>query len=516
MAGTYSRTKKSMRNSVVALTIQFMAMLAGFFSRKIFIDCLGTEVLGLNTTAMSILNCLNVIELGIWSAISVTLYKPLYEGNRQAVKEIVALQGWLYRIVASLVIAGSLVVMCFFPQIFSKSELSLWYAYATFGVLLYSSILTYFVNYKRNALYADQQNYKVLMCSRLVALVKLICQAAAVRYSDHGYVWWLVLELVFATLGALITQMVVYKAFPYLKEPVANPSRLRDKYPEVLKKIKLLAFHKFFSFMTGQTGPIIIYAFASLSMVALYGNYLILTTNLSAVLAALYAGMEASVGNMVAEGDKKLTMKVFGELFCSRFLIVAVSTLCLWILADPFISVWLGEEYVMSKTTLALIIAGFFVGNTRSIVGTFTDAYGMFSDIWAPGVEAVLNVGLSVLGGYLYGLNGILGGALVSQLVIGFLWKPYFLFRWGLHEPVMIYVKMYAKYLLISVIAAAAVLGLSRLIHIDPSSSLLSFLEYAVLIFVASLGIMGGIAYLTDNSARTFTGRILAVVRGKK
>ena len=474
MAETYSRTKKSMRNSMVALAIQFMAMLAGFFSRKIFIDCLGTEVLGLNTTATSILNCLNVIEVGIWNAISVTLYKPLYDGDRQAVQEIIALQGWLYKIVASLVVAGSLVVMCFFPQIFSKSELPLWYAYATFGVLLYSSVLTYFVNYRRNALYADQQNYKVLMCSRLISLVKLISQAVAVSLSEHGYVWWLVLEVLFSTLGAFITQIVVYRAFPYLREPVENVSCLKDKYPEVLKKIKLLAFHKLFGFMMGQSGPIIIYAFASLSMVALYGNYLILTGNLFAVLTALYAGMEASVGNMVAEGDKKLIMKVFGELFSSRFLIVAVSTLCLWILADPFIAVWLGEEYVMSKTTLALIIAGFFFGNTRSIVGTFTDAYGMFQDIWAPGVEAVLNVGLSVLGGYLYGLDGILGGALVSQLVIGFLWKPYFLFRWGLHESVMIYVKMYAKYLAVALAASVAVLSMTRFIHMDPSASFVS------------------------------------------
>lgn len=501
---------------MVALTIQFLAMIAGFFSRKIFIDCLGTEVLGLNTTATSILNCLNVIELGIWNAISFTLYKPLFDGDRKAVREIIALQGWLYKIIAGLVIIGSLVVMCFFPHIFSKSPLPIWYAYATFGVLLYSSILTYFVNYKRNALYADQQNYKVLLCSRLISLVKLISQAVAVYLSDNGYIWWLVLEVVFATAGAFITQIVVYKAFPYLREPVENASQLRFKYPEVLTKIKLLAFHKFFGFMMSQTGPIIIYAFASLSMVALYGNYLILTGNLFAVMSALYAGMEASVGNMVAEGDRKLTMTVFKELFSSRFLIIAVSTLCLWILSDAFISVWLGPEYVMGKTTLALIIAGYFFGCTRSIVSTFTDAHGMFNDIWAPGVEAVLNVGLSILGGHLYGLNGILGGALISQMLIGFIWKPYYLFRWGLHESVMIYVRLYAKYLAITLAASAAVLALSTLIHIDPASSFVAFFEYAALILAASVGAMGGLAYIVDGSARSFVKRITAVISGRK
>jgi len=495
---------------MVALTIQFLSMIVGFFSRKVFIDCLGTEILGLNTTATSILNCLNVVELGIWSAVSVTLYKPLYDGDRRAVREIVALQGWLYKIVAGLVIIGSLVVICFFGDIFDKTQLPLWYAYATFGVLLYSSILTYFFNYKRNVLYADQQNYKVLICSRLVSLVKLVCQVVAVYKSgENGYVWWLVLEVFFATVGAIVTRIVVYRSYPYLyKDKVEDAGSLRKKHPQVLQKIKLLAFHKFFAFLMNQTGPIIIYAFSSLSMVALYGNYLILTTNLCAVISAMYSGMEASVGNMVAEGNRNLIMKVFEELFSSRFLVTAVTSLCLWILSDPFISVWLGADYVMGKTTLALVIATYFFFMTRSITSTFTDAYGMFSDIWAPGVEAVLNVGLSILGGHFYGLNGILGGALISQLVIGFIWKPVYLFKWGLQEPIRLYVKYYAKFLGIFLVSSGIVLGLKRLVTFDPSVSFVSFLGYALIIFILSVSVMGGLAYVTDDATRRFLKRV--------
>ena len=63
-APSYSRTKKSLRNSAVALSLQVVTLLVGFFSRKIFLDYLGTEILGLNTTATSILNGLNLLELG--------------------------------------------------------------------------------------------------------------------------------------------------------------------------------------------------------------------------------------------------------------------------------------------------------------------------------------------------------------------------------------------------------------------------------------------------------------------
>ena len=45
--GGYSRTWNSIRNSTVAVLLQFISLLVGFFSRKIFLDYLGTEVLGL-------------------------------------------------------------------------------------------------------------------------------------------------------------------------------------------------------------------------------------------------------------------------------------------------------------------------------------------------------------------------------------------------------------------------------------------------------------------------------------
>jgi len=504
-----------MLNSVVALILQFLAMLAGFFARKIIIDILGTEVVGLNTTAASILGGLNLVESGIWSAIAVTLYKPLFDGDRQAVREIVALHGWLYRIVAAIVMTGSVVVMLFFPQIFAKSELPLWYPYATFGVLLYSSMLTLLVNYNRNALYADQQNYKVLLCARLIALVKLICQAFAVYYSKNGYIWWLVLEAVFATLGAFITRIVVYKSFPYLREKVSHPEALRFKYPEVLEKVKYLFFHKVGAYAVTQTSPLIIYGFASLSMVAMYGNYQILVTNLFSFMAALFSGLEASIGNLVAEGDRKLKMKVFGELLSSRMLIISVTALCVWLLADPLITVWLGPEYVMGKTTLLMIVMGFFVGSCRGIIQSFVDAHGEYRDIWAPLAEFVMNVGFSILGGWLWGLDGILGGAMLSQIIIGLLWKPYFLFRWVMKEPMWPFILLFVRYLSLLGLVAAVVLLIYPLLSLHPSASLLEFLLDAVIVFVLCTALMGGIMYILDANTRGFVSRIIKTLSTK-
>ena len=136
-----SRTAKGIKNSVVALAFYFVGLVLQFFSRKIFLDYLGAEVLGLNTAATNLLQFLNLAELGIGAAISFTLYKPLFDNDEKTINEIVSLQGWMYHRIAWIVILGSSVLMCFFPLIFAKMPLPLWYAYASFGVLLVSALL---------------------------------------------------------------------------------------------------------------------------------------------------------------------------------------------------------------------------------------------------------------------------------------------------------------------------------------------------------------------------------------
>jgi hypothetical protein len=131
-ANNYSRTARSIKNAKVALFFYCINLLLQFFSRKIFLEYLGAEVLGLNTTAQNLIEFLNLAELGIGSAVGYSLYKPLFERNYQAINEIVSVQGWLYRKIAYFVISGACILMFFFPLIFEKAEVPLWYTYGTF------------------------------------------------------------------------------------------------------------------------------------------------------------------------------------------------------------------------------------------------------------------------------------------------------------------------------------------------------------------------------------------------
>lgn len=475
-----SRTTKSLRNSIVALLFFGIEFFLKFYSRKIFLDYLGTEILGLNTTATNLLQFLNLAELGIGAAVGFTLYKPICDKDTNTINDIITLQGQLYRRIAWAVISGSVVLMAFFPWIFAKTELPLWYAYASFSVLLFSALLSYFINYKQILLTASQLDYKVQIGYRSWMIVKVVCQTVAIARFADPYIWWLILEAGFAVVATVSLDRVTRRTFPDLKTDTAAFGHLKTKYSSIIVKVKQIFFHKVSGFILSQTSPIIIYAYLSLTVVAMYGNYFMIISGLTLLFDAAFNSMTAGIGNLIAEGEKKTILSVFDELFSIKFLIIAVICFCAFILTGPFVALWIGEQYLLPTTTLALMIGILFIGLSRTTVESYLNAFGLYQDIWAPITEAVLNLGLSVLLGYYWGLNGILTGVLISLLLIVFIWKPIFLFRCGLHTSIGYYAAIYGKHIALGVSAVLLWYLCHDRIAIDPFRSWSCFLSYAL------------------------------------
>ena len=106
--------------------------------------------------------------------------------------------------------------------------------------------------------------------------------------SINGYVYWLTLELVGVLVSALLLNKIVNKEYPWLFVKVSDGKKLRNKYPEIIVKTKQFFFHHISSFVLNQTSPLIIYAFASLTMVAIYGNYMLIVFGGRALVNAFF------------------------------------------------------------------------------------------------------------------------------------------------------------------------------------------------------------------------------------
>lgn len=465
-----SRTKKSLLNSSVSLTFQVLNILIQFVSRKVFLDYLGTEILGLNTTVQNLLQFLNLAELGIGTAIAFTLFKPLAENNKQEISEIIDLQGKIYRRIAFFLLGGAAILMCFFPKIFSKTELPLWYAYASFSVYLLGSLLTYFFNYRQILLSASQQDYKITLSYKAIMIFRNLIAIFVVKYSKNPYIGWLIVECLFPVIASASLAHITYSSFPEITSTKRSFKYLRVKYKSFFTKIKQLFFHKIGGFALTQTATLIIYAYASLTLVAIYGNYTIITNGVMILVASIFNSVGAGIGNLVAENNIAKIRTTFIEMQSLYFFVASVVCYTMFMEINNLVSLWIGKEYLLSSSTVALIISSLFIYIVRWSIDHFILAYGLYGDVFAPLFEALLNIGLSIWFGSLWNLNGILLGVLVSQIIVITIWKPFYLISRrfpGMMRPYWILV---SKHICCFIISACICYMLYRLIFGERTS----------------------------------------------
>ena len=335
-----SRVKKSLLNARVNLIFYFLTLILSFFSRKIFLDTLGADFVGLTGTLQNLLGFLNLAELGIGSAIGYVLYKPLFEHDEGKINEIISVFGYLYRWIGFIILGAGIVLACFLPLIFPNTEFEMGVIFFAYFSFLASSLIGYFANYKQTLLGADQKNYVVTAYFQTATIVKTLIQMASAYYTGSYYLW-VIIELTFGIVYSFILNWKIRQVYPWLRSEVHQGKQLFKKYPEVMKYTKQLFVHQIASFVQFQTIPFFIYAFVSLEIVAYYGNYTIISDKISFFLISLWGSVSASVGNLISEGDRNKIMKVFWELLAIRFWFASIFIFALYFLLEPFIILWL-------------------------------------------------------------------------------------------------------------------------------------------------------------------------------
>lgn len=474
------RVHKSIMNAEVNMLFFFLSLFFAFFSRKIFLDCLGAEFIGLTGTLGNILGYLNLAELGIGSCISYFLYKPLQSNNRDSINEIMSVFGYLYRCIGFAIFAGGIIISLFFPLIFGGKEVGLGIVYFSFYSFLGSSLIGYFINYRQILLSADQKKYVVTLYLQSATLIKTAVQIFLAYYYKNYYIW-VAIEFLFGIIACIILNLKIDKEYPWLRTNKQSGRQLLKKYPDILVKTKQIFIHKLKGFITEKSDELFIFAFVSLKMVAYYGNYIMIVAKISLLFSSVLDSFGAGIGNLVAEGNKKNTMKVFWELNTIMHFVAGVMFFGIYHFIEPFITIWLGPEYVLGRDILLLLCIIRYFNASRVIVQVFSSAHGLFADVWAAWTELAINVCITIVAGYYWGISGILLGKVISIGLISMLWKPYYLFTSGLRESYLTYWKGTSRNILVSIVSIETTHILLKFVSINASEDYWSWITYCII-----------------------------------
>jgi O-antigen/teichoic acid export membrane protein len=285
-----------------------------------------------------------------------------------------------------------------------------------------------------------------------------------------------------------------------------------NEYREVLSKVKQLFVHKIAEFTIFQTSQILVYALTTLSMVTFYTNYTLIFQKITKLVNATLGSNLAGIGNVIAENDPVKINKVFWEFNALFFWIAGTLLFSFYYLTEPFIAVWLGEEFILPRPVFLVMLFNLFVLVTRQTVFFFLNGYALFKDIWAPWAEGLINLGVAIGVGYYYGLLGVVLGLAVSSLLIVVIWKPYFLYREGFRQKVWKYWLNIGRYLGLLALSWAVLHPLATAGWLPEPSSYLQWFLLAICIFPPFGLLYALLMYLGGPGMKDLYGRMMPVV----
>ncbi len=506
------RVHRSIMNIKVGMLFYILSLFLAFFSRRIFLDCLGAEFIGLTGMLMNIMSFLSVAELGIGTSIVYFLYKPLQEDNHDQINEVMSMLAFLYRCIGILIGIIGVIISIFFPWWFNNLTTGLPLVYFAFFSFLASSMAGYIFNYKQLLVSANQKQYLVNSYFQTIGIVQNIAQILLAYYYRNLWLW-IVVGLIFTIIGIIIFNHRIQQLYPWLNIDLKKGRQNLKKYPEVLKKTRQIFVQKIKDFILYRSDEIMVGMFVSVVKVAFYGNYTMIINKLNFLVNILSEGLSAGVGNLLAEGDQRNIMKIFWELTAARFLILGVIIFSLLLFFQPFIGCWLGTEYQLSDVIVYLVIFNLFMRYQTAAVYIYLGSAGLFSDVWAAWTELIVSISVTLLLAPTYGIAGILLGKIISFGFISSFWKPYYLFSQAFHRSVWDYWRGMAPYYIIFVLFTLLTIWFKQNVIDLHSDSFLSLAIYGIAISIPLFVLFFILLFLFTPGMKFFVARKPAVLK---
>lgn len=429
------RNKYSKKNIKISLIYYFINVIFSFVTKSIFIHYLGLEYNGLNSLINNLLNILNITELGLSTAVACSLYKPLSKNKHKEINEILCLYKYMYQIISVIVTLLGLIILLFLPC-FVHTTIDITTIRISYILFLISTVLSYLMTYLNILPIADQKNYMIVKIQGNIKIIKNIIQLILI-ITFKSYIAWLIIEIIFTIIMYLLINRKIKKQYTWYKN-IKNQSfkKLYNKNRNIITQTKNIVYHKIGAILAYQTDNIIISYFCNLTIVGIYGNYILIYNLITGCIDQVFYGLTSSIGNLIVESKSEKVYTIWKEIYAIMFF---AATICFYLfckLANPFINLWIGGECTFSNSIVIAIGLTIWCRIIKITIDKFRDAYGIFWDKFAPILEAIINLVLSIILTIKIGVIGVVIGTIISNIVITLLWKPYLVFKYGFKKSI--------------------------------------------------------------------------------
>ncbi|MDO8155820.1 sugar translocase [Bacillus toyonensis] len=459
------RIQNSLKNILFGLSGQIISIGMGFVVRTVFIFTLGIEYLGVDGLFTSILLMFSLANLGFDTAIIYSLYRPLAEQDIYKIQALMNLYQKAYRLIGVVVLLIGLSLLPFLDHLVN-ADTTIKDINIIYLLFLISSVSSYYFVYKQSIIIADQSNYIISKIHTLFIIISNALQIVLlIIISD--YIVVLVAQLTLKVIENVYIANKANKLYPFLKEK-NNAKLSKTDRREFFENLYSLLLYKISGVVINATDNIVISKFIGVIWVGVYSNYLLILNTLNTLLGYLFYSITASVGNLNVKENADKKYFIFRVINFFNFWIYGFCTVCLWNLINPFITIWLGEEYVFNKYVLFFILLNFFTSGMQNTTTMFRETTGLFKKgKYRPIIAAIINIVVSIILAKQIGIAGVLLGTVISRLCTYFWYDPYIIFKMIFKKSVKVYFIRYILFVVLVLFSIIATDFIGYIFHIN-------------------------------------------------
>jgi len=503
-----SRTKNSVRNTNFAAIRYFVQIFLQFALQTAFIYVLGVRYLGLNSFFTTFVGVLALLDLGFGAAAGYSMYKPMADKDYKKVKALNHYYKRFYMYVMIFMAVLGVALTPLVPLMVAESaDLSV-NIFVVYYIFVVNLIITYAVSNKRIILFTSQRNDIINKAALFRISFMKILQGASLFIFANFYVFIVLIPLSTLLENYLISRYT-NKLIPQLKED-AEPLDEETK-KEIKTNIKASLFHKVGGVLNVFLIEPIILIFFNLYVLGLSANYLLITMSVWNFILLLGTAFQGSVGNLIASSPKEKVYQTFKKVNLAFWLILGWATACIIVLSQPFVTIWLGTDRLLSFAVVLAIAARLFVHGSRLACNVFRDSAGLMrKDKYAPITEVVLTIGLIFIFHYWFGLAGIFLASATASIMVSFWWTPLVVYKSLFNQNVG---KYFLGFMLFATVVGLATLASHYIVSYIPVRWYFLALKLAVV--SAVIGSMYLVVYFNNKEFRSLVKTFTNLIRKK-
>ena len=410
-----NRTQKVTMGAALSLAFSLLQIFLSLWRTRVIILNLGTDIHSINAVSMQLLSYVGLLEGGIGAGFLYKMYAPMAAGDTTGVNRLYNGLRISMRKVACMMTMAMLLISFLYPLVMADNSLGYGRVVALLLLTSLRSVVPYFLSVHNKQLLILTENQHILtIIDGTINILIVFGEIVLVNYFALPFEFVLLMGIFFTIVTAAGYSLAVRY---YLKKYVTVT---REASFEGTTMTKDILVHKI-CYMANTHIDALILSFLDLFQTSVYTSYNSVVGYPTGIINKVMINLRGAIGiKLNSEAtDSNESYTLFKEILALNVSVASVICTVFIVMINPFVTLWLGEEYAISILCCILFALNMFNGLLNDVIILMRDAKGLYKESKGYTLAtAACNLVLSLVLVNFWGVAGLLFATTVSTYLI--------------------------------------------------------------------------------------------------